>query len=149
MSGKDEDESLAHIRKLATQFRRAIERCPRSQLPIRFRDFPHGSCGDAALLLAKFLQENGHTDFLYICRRCEDQSHAWLQRDDLIVDITADQFPDQQQSVIVAFDSDWHKTFERDPFDEKEQVADFEQYDPRTAAEMRNAYRLCISHLER
>ncbi|HTA99373.1 MAG TPA: hypothetical protein VK804_02770 [Bradyrhizobium sp.] len=139
--------SLIHIRQVAVQFRRAIERC-RTQLPIQSRDFPHGACGDAVLLLAKFLQENGHTGFWYILRMREDCSHAWLQRGDLIVDITADQFPDQRKSVIVALNPGWHRTFERD-LDEKEQVADFEQYDPRTVAEMRHAYRLCISRLER
>jgi hypothetical protein len=143
----DKAGSLIHIRELAVQFRHAIERCPRSRLPIQSRDFPHGSCGDAALLLAKFLQENGHTGFVYILGMREGGSHAWLQRDDLTVDITADQFSDQQQSVIVALNSDWHATFECDPLDED--VADFEQYDRRTATEMRNAYRLCISHLEK
>jgi hypothetical protein len=149
MSGKDEDGSLIHIRQLAVQFRHAIERCPRSRLPLQFRDFPRGSCGDAALLLKKFLQENGHTGFAYILGMRGEQSHAWLQRDNLIVDVTADQFPDQRRSVIVALNSRWHKTFERDLLEEQEHVADFEQYDRRTAAELRNAYRLCIAHLER
>ena len=75
----------------------------------------------------------------------EGNPHAWLQRDNLTVDITADQFPDQPQSVIVALNSDWHKTFECD----HEDVADFEQYDRRTAAKLGNAYRLCIAHLEK
>ncbi len=101
------------------------------------------------MLLKKFLEENGHTGFKYILGMREEQSHAWLQRDNLIVDITADQFPHQHRSVIVTLDSRWHKTFERDLLEEEEQVADFEQYDRRAAAELRNAYRLCISHLER
>jgi hypothetical protein len=149
MSGEDEAGSLIHIRQLAVQFRRAIERCPRSRLPIQFRDFPHGSCGDATLLLEKFLQENGHTGFKYIPAMRDDHAHAWLQRGDLVVDITADQFPDQRRSVIVALNSRWHKTFERDLLEEQEHVADFEQYDHRTAAELRIVYRLIISHLER
>lgn len=53
------------IRQLATDFRQAIERCPRANLPIEFADFPHGACGDATLLLAKYLQDNGHTGFVY------------------------------------------------------------------------------------
>jgi hypothetical protein len=144
MSGRDEAEPRIHIRQLAVEFRGAIERCPRSRLPIQFRDFPHGG-GDAALLLAKFLQENGHTGFVYVVGMREGCSHAWLQRDDLIVDITADHFSDQRQSVIVALKSAWHKTFERDHEDE----ADFEKYDRHTAAELGNAYRLCIAHLEK
>jgi hypothetical protein len=140
----DEAASLIHIRQLAVQFRHAIERC-HTRLPIQFRDFPLGSCGDAALLLAKFLEKNGHPGFVYIVGMREGGSHAWLQQDNLTVDIAADQFSDQPQSVIVALNSDWHKTFERD----HEDIADFEQYNRAAATELRNAYRLCIAHLER
>ena len=38
-------------------------------------------------------------------------SHGWLVCGSLIVDITADQFPDAPAAVIVARDSVWHAQF--------------------------------------
>lgn len=38
-----------------------------------------------------------------------NQSHAWLEQGGLIVDITADQFPEVEDVVIVTYDSDWHQ----------------------------------------
>jgi hypothetical protein len=129
---------LSAIRKLATEFRAAIERCPRSQLPITFTDFPLGSCGDAALLLAKYLERNGYTGFSYALGMRDGGSHAWLTRDRFVVDITADQFEDQSRSVIVELESKWHESFSRKP--EDQQPADFEKYDKFTVATLANAY---------
>lgn len=39
--------------------------------------------------------------------------HAWLQSGEWIVDITADQFIDVQESVIVTNKSEWHELWER------------------------------------
>ena len=134
------------IRRLATRFRNAIERCSRAALPITFENFPRGSCGDAALLLAKYLERHGHAGFTYICGMRNGGSHAWLRRDDLIVDITADQFPDQHQSVIVDRLSSWHASFRLDPRDE--QHADFERYDAFTAANLADAYEQITLRIE-
>ena len=38
-------------------------------------------------------------------------THAWLERDGLVVDITADQFSDECRSVIVESDSILHSSF--------------------------------------
>lgn len=38
-------------------------------------------------------------------------SHAWLERGSWIVDITADQFPDVTESVIVTQDRDWYNRY--------------------------------------
>jgi hypothetical protein len=35
-------------------------------------------------------------------------SHAWIERGGLIVDITADQFADISERVIVTTDATWH-----------------------------------------
>ena len=59
--------------------------------------------------------------------------------------ITADQFSDQPQSVVVALDSQWHKTFRRQSDDEP---VDFEQYtDLRTIREYASAYRAIVHEL--
>lgn len=80
------------------QFRVALENCSKNLLPIGFRDFPKGSCGDTCLLLAKHLQNMKCGTFDYVCGVVKEnddnnfQTHAWLQKDILIIDITADQF---------------------------------------------------------
>lgn len=42
-------------------------------------------------------------------------SHAWLRQGNVIVDVTADQFPDMDQPVIVTTDDGWHRQFDRQP----------------------------------
>jgi hypothetical protein len=49
------NDEFAEIRYLATRFRNAIEACDPAGLPIGMQNFPLGACGDAALLLAKYL----------------------------------------------------------------------------------------------
>jgi hypothetical protein len=87
---------------LAQRFRRAIERAKKSQphIYITLSNFPHGACGDASLLLAKFLVNNGQAGFDYVLGRRQERSHAWLRRSRLIVDITADQFADFSEPVL-------------------------------------------------
>jgi hypothetical protein len=136
---------MAPLILLASDFRRAIERCPRGKLPKSFKRFPHGSCGDSTLLLAKYLERNGHSAFSYIHGMRGDHSHAWLQRDDLVIDITADQFVDQEQPVIVAYKSEWHLTFNTDLKDE--QPTDFEQYDQLKARMLTRAYHAIIQNV--
>ena len=57
-------------------------------------------------------------------------SHAWLQCDCLIVDITADQFPEISDTVIVRENSEWHATLNGEP----QNLADYRIYDTATAA---------------
>ena len=136
---------LVELRRLAGQFRTAIERCPRARQHPDFENFPRGSCGDASLLLAKYLRENGHKGFVYV-GGYRDGWHHWLQRDNLVVDITADQFATKHKPVIVEFNSQWHLTFDRDPLEEH--VTDFEDYDDKTAALLTNVYRAIIAQLK-
>lgn len=136
---------LPELLKLASDFRAAIERCPRARLPITFESFPHGSCGDASLLLAKYLERNGHTGFVYILGWRGERSHAWLLRNSLVIDITADQFEDQEQHVIVDYNSEWHSAFDRDANDDL--PADFAQYDEGTVAALTQAYQAIIQSM--
>ena len=71
---------LNELKELASAFRAALESADRSRLPVTLQAFPHGACGDTALLLAKFLEEHGHGQFDYMLGRRGDGSHAWLQR---------------------------------------------------------------------
>lgn len=101
------------ILTLATEFRDLIERCDKHDLLPTMHSFPRGCCGDASILLARYLADHGEPGFLYVCGERRKQeggygSHGWLQRDRLIVDITADQFGEIDQHVIVTDRSAWH-----------------------------------------
>lgn len=132
--------TTARITELAQAFRSALERIDPKSLPITLQSFPHGACGDAALLLAKFLEQHGHQGFDYMLGYRGEGSHAWLQRGLLVVDITADQFDEVSTPVIVSACSEWHVALKG----EVENSADFTQYDARTSAMLAAAYdRIC------
>ncbi|HEX6367580.1 MAG TPA: hypothetical protein VF006_01530 [Longimicrobium sp.] len=106
------------IRQHAAAFRRALEAVAPGSCASALRQFPLGSCGDVTDLLGTYLGEKGAGEFDYILgekRRPEKRggylSHAWLERDGLIVDITADQFPEVSEPVIVTSASPWHRSF--------------------------------------
>jgi hypothetical protein len=128
-----EDLDLGRIKHLAGQFRDAIEACDQARLPSTFQDFPTGACGDATLLLGKYLEQNGFGNFDYVFGAQAGKTHAWLQKADLFVDITADQFADNDHRVIVEYASAWHGLFQ----EELSYVADFENY----GDVMRDGYR--------
>lgn len=98
------------------------------------------------LLLSKYLESNGEANFGYALGMRAGGSHAWLARSELIVDITADQFDDQDAPVIVTRQSPWHATFRLEPEDQQIH-ADFELYDDNTAFTLAAAYRAVIEHL--
>lgn len=100
------------ILELYSEFRRRLERCPSQNLPVSLHDFPRGACGDAAPLLAEFLSEHGYGPFRYILGERNGRSHAWLQGNGLIIDITADQFEDFDAPVFVGESSTWHESFD-------------------------------------
>lgn len=69
-------------------------------------------------------------------------SHAWLEGQSLIVDITADQFQEFPHKVFVGASSDFHSTFEvEERFD-----ADFRIYDCHTVSELARAYSEVMKH---
>ena len=117
--------------------------CDPKTLYITLQNFPYGACGDAALLLAKYLENQGYGKFNYVLGKRDGYSHAWLQQDDLIVDIAADQFKDQDSAVIVSFDHTWHKLFHG----ELQHIADFEIYDPCTKSNLVNSYHEIVSKI--
>ena len=118
------------ILKYANDFRDAIERAKRAGETdeLNFFDrFPRGCCGDTSNLLAQYLCDNG-IQTLYVSgtyyygeSTYDSQNHAWLLvDDDIIVDITGDQFrlSDEfycyDQSVYVGFENEFYRLFEVD-----------------------------------
>jgi hypothetical protein len=137
------DRDDLRILDLAKRFRAAIEACDLKTLPITFHEFPRGSCGDATLILAKYLKDNGQEGFVYVCGMRDGHSHAWLERDGLIVDITGDQFADNEDPVCVSRRSAWHAQFEID----REDLSDIDLYDDFTRFNLGGAYKRISLHL--
>ena len=102
------------VKVIASTVRQAIEQCPPAELP--WPAFPRGACGDVSLILGQVLDDEGITGFQYVCGNKYEpfSSHAWLQKGEWIIDITADQFPDVAEPVIVADDSAWHSLWRHD-----------------------------------
>jgi hypothetical protein len=147
-----DDQQLVHLWKAASQFRAAIERCDRKRLTTCMESFPRGSCGDATMLLGTYFIEKGLGTFDHALGYLQNgspqgrQSHAWLEADDVIVDITADQFPEIDQNVIVSRNSDWHAALERD--DMRQQLAaDYRIWHPRM--DLEQVYKIILAEVER
>lgn len=118
---------IIKLKSIARGFRTAIESMPLGDRPSSLKEFPLGACGDMTLLLGAYLSDMKVIGFEYIygVRGCDADnnyaSHAWLQNDQLIIDITADQFPEVNEPIIVSANSNWHNTFEV----ESRGIADF------------------------
>lgn len=109
------DKKIKEIKNIAIKFRNAILSIEKDNRPICLRDFPLGSCGDASSLLGKYLEQKGFGKFTYVSSQRiskPEESHAWIKGDNLIIDITADQFDEINFEVIVAEKSAFHETFE-------------------------------------
>jgi hypothetical protein len=109
---------IERVRQICLQVRSAIEAISPHDLPITFSNFPNGACGDTCLLLGTYLEDQcGVPAFEYVSGERGSHSdntwtsHAWLQRGELVIDITADQFADAPMPVVVASPSPWHHGF--------------------------------------
>lgn len=67
------------------------------------KSFPHGCCRDASLILSMILEHYGFADHVYCSKDIDDNSpsHAWLEYENHILDLTADQFGSEYLPVIV------------------------------------------------
>ncbi|MDO6528281.1 hypothetical protein Q4519_21820, partial [Motilimonas sp. 1_MG-2023] len=94
------------------KIRAAFETINKESLPITVRDFPYGACGDTCEDLAEVLKELGYGAFSYVAGRRENgNSHAWLDCDSIIIDITADQFVEISEPVYLGPLNSWYKSF--------------------------------------
>lgn len=115
------------------KIRAAFERLDKTNLPVTFRNFPRGACGDTCEVLAEILKDLGHGTFRYVAGRCENgNSHAWLQYDSVIVDITADQFDEISEPVYLGPLNSWYQSFEV----QQEHEAGFSRLDAHSRAEL-------------
>lgn len=67
-----------------------------------FPPFPHGWCGCVSRVLGAWLKYNFPDDvFYYTCGYYNNGSHAWIEYNGIILDITADQFDRCSEPIIV------------------------------------------------
>ena len=109
-----------------TKFRNAIEQCKDNMGEWWYRDFPKGCCGDISEMLINYLVREEFKDLYCIYGTAyreviEDGevkerswSHAWLELDSYIIDITADQFDEINEEVLITDKSIFHEQFEID-----------------------------------
>ena len=64
-----------------------------------------------------------------------------VEKDGLIIDITADQFRDMEDKIIVTTDRTWHDLWDW----EVEHVADIERYHHHTKSTLEDAYKTIVS----
>lgn len=131
-------ELRIRLEKLATECRHLLEQAkPRLRHLPSLADFPLGACGDASLVLAWYLRQHGLTELIaYVCSN-EIPSHAWLEVEGWLVDITADQFSSGHPPIWVlpAAQSKFHQEYH--PV--KHRNADFDKQDAQTQSSISQA----------
>jgi hypothetical protein len=93
------------------------------------------------------LVDHGISGFDYICGTRGSRAdgtwttHAWLHRDGLIIDITADQFEDGPGAVLIVEDSTWHDAFDWD----RPSTGDFREWHGPGAFDLHGPYQAVVS----
>ena len=102
------------LQKLVKTFRKAIINCDKKILPPTLKNFPYGACGDASLLLARYLIKNNIYPLEYVSGEMisDSSTHAWLKIDDLFIDITVDQFEEMEKDHIISKNESWYAQFD-------------------------------------
>lgn len=82
-----------------------------------FADFPRATCGPASEILGRLLKEHLGYEGAYVCgyehpTLPANQSHAWFEVANVLIDITYDQFADTGLSGwIFTPETGWHAQF--------------------------------------
>lgn len=79
------------------------------------KNFSKGCCGNASQdFLLHRLKKAGFVNTVYVNGWCEKyKSHGWLEYKGYIIDITADQFPEIKEPIVIVKkeESEFHKQF--------------------------------------
>lgn len=117
--------NFEELHEKATAFRTELERYYRRNPdvshstnfhnPTRGR-FPLDHCKAAAYMFGEYLTNHCGVDsdlVSYVWGTRNDETHGWLMYDGWIVDLTPDQFEDEERKVIVNTegDSTWNQSF--------------------------------------
>ncbi len=137
--------NIEKIKHLALKFRKAIEKAQPLLDHTSFASFPKGSCGDASLLLKKYLESAGIRGLKYATGINDNgHSHAWLIYGCLIIDITTDQFAEKRNKVFISEKSDFHDLFKCRLVARNTSIED---YDENTYKRLLNSYKIIKSFL--
>ena len=88
-----------------------------------FCEFPKDKCMIAARLVGDYLHQQLDIPLKRIQIATNSRRigrHAWTMLDEIIIDITADQFDDCSEQVIVSRKSAWHRTWSQPEFEDHE-----------------------------
>ena len=100
------------MENLVAEFRAALDQINWATMPIGFKNFPSGTCGDISDILAEHLYLQGIENIEYVCGKNENGTHAWLEIDGFAVDVTADQFDGITDRFLIQSPKIWHSIFE-------------------------------------
>jgi len=100
------------MERLVAQFRAALDKIDWAKMPIGFKNFPSGTCGDISDILAEHLDSHDIDNIVYVCGENENGTHAWLEIDGYAVDVTADQFDEITDKFLIQSPEVWHSIFE-------------------------------------
>lgn len=108
MTVRDTDTTICEV---ATLVRAIVEEISKSMYhPVG--EFPGGWCDACSKVLGTLLTELGVDSLIRVVGIRGEHDlpfHVWLQRQGLVIDITADQFKENFSSpVVVTTDSPWH-----------------------------------------
>lgn len=114
----------SRILEKSKKFREVVLAIPRSTFPwdssLGASQFPEACCGDASRILATYL----YSELGIICNYVLGQnggmdneigSHAWLEFESMVIDVTADQFNSRGYNlgdVYVGPRTEWYESFE-------------------------------------
>ena len=94
-------------------FKNAILKTDKNNLSIALKEFPHGSCGwcnDLLLYHFKMINFPNIQDIYYISASAYDVTHAWIEIDGIIIDLTLSQFHKKLKKIIFC-DKRLHRKF--------------------------------------
>jgi hypothetical protein len=105
--------NIDQLREHAELVRSCIEELQRADdPPSLIKSFPRMGCRISTIAMAISLAENQGADRKLIKGRFGgEQGHAWLQFDGIDIDISANQFDDMKERVIVRRSSEYHSRF--------------------------------------
>jgi hypothetical protein len=103
------------LKAIAEEFRKSFEELDFEKAPGFLVKFPEGCCSWASYMIGHFLKyERGFNPIEIQAERDDPNGmdpHSWLAVEDIIIDITSDEFEDSGSKVIVTNYSEWHDTW--------------------------------------
>lgn len=143
-----DDAQIPTLTLVATAFRNAFDSVDLVTAPGNFPHFPKGCCASACVFIAAFLKDRFGVvpDCRYRALHSNGAQHEFLVLNGVIVDITADQFPDCVDRVIVTRHSRWHDRLSGGEQRAAYPLVDhFERFDDSKAAE--DTHTVIVSHV--